>query len=239
MGRHIKTCTCVVCLKNHPARKKLPPNDTTKKSDFGKMSDKTIRKYGKDFSEEPEKVFTIKGMKEENEQEIKNPPMGENISADEEETNPIQEFLKKQKQFAESENKSPDIKVDEKNPPENPQGEIQIGNSQEAEREKEKKAKEEDRKLLISGYMLLVSIDAFYPDVLLWIINLISKGKLKHVKGEDISLSPEDIQNIEPVADEICRLYLQNLPPFTLFLVLLNASYISNIKTASRKNKPK
>lgn len=89
--------------------------------------------------------------------------------------------------------------------------------------------------VIISGATLLLVADAVLPGGLLKILRIISPSMIKGVKAQDIKMSPEQREALEPVADAAAKEIFDNMPPIKALVVSLAFVYGGNIVAASER----
>jgi hypothetical protein len=89
---------------------------------------------------------------------------------------------------------------------------------------------------LITGYLFLLAVNSVYPDMLLWVLARANK-KFRGIDSDNITLDSDDLQMIEPIADEVVKIYLPKMNPALLLFVCMNAMYYQNIKKEVKTNK--
>jgi hypothetical protein len=128
-------------------------------------------------------------------------------------------------------------KTEEPTAPEEKQAEPAQGESvQEEIKEKSKITPNADTQTLITGYLFLLAVNSVYPDILLWMLSRASK-KYRGLDADNISLDETELQMIEPIADEVVRIYLPKLNPLLLLFIAMNAMYFGNIKKEFKNKK--
>ena len=80
---------------------------------------------------------------------------------------------------------------------------------------------------LISGYLLLVVVDAVIPEVIVFLLRRF--GKRTDVKATQLRLSEDALKKLEPLADAAAAKLLVGMDPVTLLAVSMSAMYIVNI----------
>jgi hypothetical protein len=80
----------------------------------------------------------------------------------------------------------------------------------------------------INGAMFVSMIDLILPAALLFIAKQFDLVSEK-VKADDIRLSKKQIENIEPIAEEVAKEVFNNMSPVSALLLSLATAYMGNI----------
>lgn len=119
----------------------------------------------------------------------------------------------------------------ETNIPEDSQNEVNIDMGGKTAGEVVKEALDEKMKaykVFISGRLLLVMCDAIFPRVIFGGAKWVGYKSDKK-SWQDIKLTKEQIEELEPIADEIVDYIFDNVHPLAQFSMALGASYAENL----------
>lgn len=93
-------------------------------------------------------------------------------------------------------------------------------------------SEEKTHKVFITGRMFLFMINLVAPSTFAFIYNLYSKES--KVKIEDLRLAPDEIAEVEELADEVTKDVIGNLSPMTQLLMFLGIAYGSKLMFAQK-----
>jgi hypothetical protein len=88
------------------------------------------------------------------------------------------------------------------------------------------KGKKRKNDTILSGYMLLVFCDSAFPFLISFINNMFSE---KRVKAAQLRLSLEEIQELQPIADDAAKQLQVYLSPVMAFGILLSMTYATKL----------
>ncbi len=81
---------------------------------------------------------------------------------------------------------------------------------------------------LVSGYLLLIVIDAVFPSVIKKVISIFNP-KYKNLDIKKIRLSKEEKEELEKLADEVAKIIFMGMSPLATFALSLTVMYSSKI----------
>lgn len=86
--------------------------------------------------------------------------------------------------------------------------------------------------MAISGAFMMMVINGLFPFIIVGMYNWTQKDKRLRIEPSAVQLDDEQLDMIEPAAEEVAKMYLSKLPPFTLFLLHLGTFYALNTRDA-------
>jgi hypothetical protein len=92
----------------------------------------------------------------------------------------------------------------------------------------------------ITGGLLLICIDALMPATIIKVLSIFDKD-LKTIKTKEIKLSSEQIEDLEPLANEAVKGIVMTMSPMSAFMTAMLMVYAGNTMSAvmDRKETPK
>lgn len=92
----------------------------------------------------------------------------------------------------------------------------------------------------ITGGLFLICIDALLPSAIIKVMSIFDKD-LKTIKTKEIKLSSEQIEDLEPLANEAVKGMVMTMSPMSAFMTALMMIYAGNTMSAvmDRKETPK
>lgn len=90
----------------------------------------------------------------------------------------------------------------------------------------------EPQKVFISGRMFLMMINFIAPEAFAMMYNLFNKKQ--KIKSDDLKLTDEEKNEVEPLADEVAREIMSNTSPMTQFLMYMGIIYGSKLMFAKK-----
>jgi signal recognition particle GTPase len=85
----------------------------------------------------------------------------------------------------------------------------------------------QEQKNVINGYMLLLIADLFFPAL----IKIIFKKASKDIKLQELQLTENQKNSLEPLADAVASSLLGYLDPLTLFFIVTGGTYYQNFES--------
>jgi len=85
-------------------------------------------------------------------------------------------------------------------------------------------------KILISGYVFLMCLDAIIPRAFIKIFKIFNK-KAQKLDVKKIKLTKEQLKSLEPMADQVAQHLFGNMPPLPALIVSMSFMYVGNIMT--------
>lgn len=83
----------------------------------------------------------------------------------------------------------------------------------------------------ITGGLLLICVDALMPATIIKVLSIFDKD-LKTIKTKEIKLSSEQIEDLEPLANEAVKGIVMTMSPMSAFLTALMMVYAGNTMSA-------
>ena len=92
--------------------------------------------------------------------------------------------------------------------------------------------------IIISGAAFLSMVDFIAPKLILFVYSFID-DRAKHIKQDELKLTPSQIKELEQVAGEVSKIVFQDINPIAAFAVMVSVSYFANIEEAMLKAEDK
>ena len=109
----------------------------------------------------------------------------------------------------------------------------QIQEKEKVEIDKNEEVLREANAQLINGGMLLAVCDFFFPMLFKFIHKHFLKNKYTHlVKTKDVILTPDQVEQLEPISDAAAQIIFAKVHPIVLFVIAMGMSYGTNYKLA-------
>ena len=83
----------------------------------------------------------------------------------------------------------------------------------------------------ITGGLMLICVDALLPATIIKVLSIFDKD-LKTIKTKEIKLSSEQIEDLEPLANEAVKGIVMTMSPMSAFLTALMMVYAGNTMSA-------
>lgn len=83
----------------------------------------------------------------------------------------------------------------------------------------------------ITGGLMLICVDALMPATIIKVLSIFDKD-LKTIKTKEIKLSSEQIEDLEPLANEAVKGIVMTMSPMSAFLTALMMVYAGNTMSA-------
>jgi len=87
---------------------------------------------------------------------------------------------------------------------------------------------------LVRGYMILLVLDFVFPMGITFLLRRNNNPKFKNLKPNDIKLSDDEFDDLEPVADEVAKDIQLNLSPMTQLFLGMSIIYGGKVLTLEK-----
>lgn len=82
---------------------------------------------------------------------------------------------------------------------------------------------------IMSGYLFLLIIDFAFPSLFCFVYNKLFKDKhKKSIRASELKLSKEELEQLQPIADEVVKKLLINVNPVWVLIISMGSIYFSN-----------